>query len=636
MLRDITSLARGCQYDFRPTASPNDQLHYLFDEWVPYYRTKWATARYLRPGRILEIGVRYGYSALAFLNACPSAEYVGIELDTDSYGGEAGALNWARQKTALYNAQFIVADSQKFDRFPGGDYDLIHIDGQQDEKGFEHDMEVALRQASHVLVDGYFWTRENFLTASEFLFRNRDLIEFYGVIPGYAGDLLIARKETPKSGSGAVCTSADIRGAYTKHYYLGDCGGFDSFKRTRGTKLEDGRLRTVAQLADLATRGRALDLGCGRGELSIALARAGFETAGIDYSADAIALAEDAKAATEDPSLNLKFICSDVARAPLEGTYDLVVAADLIEHLAPQELDKLYKKVAGHLAPDGLFVLHTFPNLWYYRYEHARKRHLAQSVGAYLPANARSRYERLMHINEQSPRVLRRQLRGYFPHVLLWFSDHELSAPYENLRRRFSIAEMRRSGDLFAIASKRHLDVASVLAHFRMQPIDALSTGDLLVRTVRAPAMVQPESKFDVDLIVTNRSKVPLKSFPPNPVHLSYHWIEGNSGQVAILDGTRTLLEPPLDGQSERRYRMSVTAPMNPADYILRATLVQESCGWFDAGPVGAFSDKCVKVGDQNPGARPKRSMISDERKGNPDVDEQGEHRADRRGSEAA
>src|ERR1035438_4093889 len=54
---------RGKQsdYDFRLSACPDDPFRYLFDEWVPYYRGKWAIARYLQPKRILEIGVRYGY-----------------------------------------------------------------------------------------------------------------------------------------------------------------------------------------------------------------------------------------------------------------------------------------------------------------------------------------------------------------------------------------------------------------------------------------------------------------------------------------------------------------------------------------------------------------------------------------------
>src|ERR1039458_4621811 len=57
-------------------------------------------------------------------------------------------------------AEFLIADSQKMSSFPGGSYDLIHIDGQQDGKGTLHDLDLALGQGRYILVDGYFWTRE--------------------------------------------------------------------------------------------------------------------------------------------------------------------------------------------------------------------------------------------------------------------------------------------------------------------------------------------------------------------------------------------------------------------------------------------------------------------------------------------
>lgn len=596
MFQEIIDLARHSEYDFRQSACPDDSFRHLLDEWLPYYRGKWAIARYLQPKRILEIGVRYGYSALAFLNACPSAHYLGIDLDSDSYGGTKGAIEWARSHTRDYQAEFITGDSQKFDRFPGADYDLIHIDGQHDEKGFLHDMEVAIGQARYILVDGYFWTRDNFLSASEFLFCNKDLIEFYGVIPGYAGDLLIVAKEIAVSSQERASSSSHIRGAYTSSYYLSDCGGFDSFKRTRGRNLDVLRLRAVAQIAGLAPAGRALDLGCGRGELSIALAKLGCDVTAIDYSPDAIALAESAKSSVGDPSLRIEFVCEDLLRTPLEGNYDAVVAADVVEHLAPVELDTLYERIAAHLSTAGLFVIHTFPNSWYYRYEHARKLRIARSVGAYLPLNPRSRYEQLMHINEQSPRVLRRQLRRHFPHVLVWFCDHKVSDPFENLRRPFSIREMAQSGDLFAIASKRPVEPCAIAREFRMESGFPISKGDLVIEVLNAPTAVLADSTFTVDLLVRNGTDTPLKSCPPNPVHLAYHWLEAASSRIVVFDGERTPLVPPLAGHSERRYQMAVRTPLKKTGYALRATLVQEYVQWLDGPPAEAFADILINV----------------------------------------
>src|ERR1700730_2815552 len=131
MLQEILDFSRTGDYDFRVTANPEDPCRHLFEEWVPYYRTKWAIARKLQPARILEIGVRYGYSALAFLNACPEASYIGIDVDSELYGGVKGAIEWARNSTRNYNASFLITDSQGLDRLPDGVYDLVHIDGQQ-------------------------------------------------------------------------------------------------------------------------------------------------------------------------------------------------------------------------------------------------------------------------------------------------------------------------------------------------------------------------------------------------------------------------------------------------------------------------------------------------------------------------
>ena len=288
----IIDLCEDSHYDFRLTANPQDPLRHLFEDWVPYYRLKWAIARELRPKRILEIGVRYGYSASAFLDACPEAEYLGIDNDSGLYGGVPGALGWAQETLRGHKADFLMADSQQFERLPGHDfYDLVHIDGQQDGNGYLHDLEISLNQSRYILVDGYFWTRENFLAASEFLYRNRRCLAYYGVIPGYAGELLIKTRTTSQAPSRKIQSSAQIRDTYTAEYYLEDRAGYDSFKATLGATLTDNRLRTVAEIAGLAPRGRALDIGCGRGEVSLAMARQGFAVTAIDYSADAIKLA---------------------------------------------------------------------------------------------------------------------------------------------------------------------------------------------------------------------------------------------------------------------------------------------------------------------------------------------------------
>jgi predicted O-methyltransferase YrrM len=580
MLEEIIQAAEKSTYDFRVTAYPEDPLQHLFQEWLPYYRLKWAIARILQPESILEIGVRFGYSALAFLDASPSAHYVGIDIDSPAFGGSVGAIDWAAKAFKKYNTEFVITDSTQLQRFPGDRYDLIHIDGQQDGVGTIHDLTLSVVQADYILVDGYFWSRQNFLSASEFLYRYRDLIEFYAVIPGYAGELLIKTNHQKANGAtGQAGSSAALRSTYTKEYYLRDCGGYEGFKRTLGATLEDPRLQVIANLARACPARRALDLGSGRGELCLEFARRGIEVTGIDYSRDAVEIARTATNRLPDLSRLISLKCSDVNSADLQGTYDFAVAVDLIEHMRPEELDRLYARTAQHLSKDGLFIVHTYPNLWFYQYGYPKRLKTAARIGAYLPTEPRSRYELLMHINEQSPRVLKRQLAQHFPHVLLWFGSP--SQPVDNLERKFALSEIRGSPDLFAVASHSPIPLDKLLNQFRMPalPDEALNSIKLKIQSCPSELVVSTHSA--VSVLLENQTDMDLRSAAPYPVHLSYHWLSAN-GNVVVHEGIRTRLTPDAWAGSSTTYQTDVLAPLQTGSYVLRLTLVQEGVRWFD------------------------------------------------------
>lgn len=596
----IVRRARRSEYDFRTTACAQDPLAHLFSQWVDYYKLKRSIASELRPASILEIGVRFGYSAAAFLHANPAARYVGIDLDCDRFGGVNGAIEWARKIIAPFDATFVISDTQKMERLPGGVYDLIHVDGQQDAQGFPRDLALALKQARYVLVDGYLWTRSNFLNLSESLLRHADIVDWYGVIPGYAGDLLIKVSDQYLEQSQALARTADgsslpLRKCYSEEYYLKDCGGFESYTKHRGQVLQDGRLQAVAALTLLRGSGRALDLGCGRGELSYFLATHGFEVTAIDYSAAALCLAE--KCFADDDGLRdaVAFVRGSICTAPLEGHYRVAIAADVIEHLAPAEVDQLYARVSDHLTPDGLLVVHTFPNAWYYRFDYPRRRRIADSVGAYLPEEPRSRYEQLMHINEQSPAVLQRQLEEHFRHVVLWFGDP--ADPGGSLIRRFTRRELCAARDLFAVASNEPISVAALRRCLVMDPLPSLAEGALSIMAKTPPQAVAVNSEFLIDLDIGNHTDVPLTSYPPHPIYVAYHWLDHTGASVVVWDGERT---PALVAARGRCHaKITIKAPDKTGDYLLRITLVQEKVRWLDEEPTRLFVDLAIAVGKQ-------------------------------------
>src|SRR4051812_22368252 len=79
---------------------------------------------------------------------------------------------------------------------------------------------------------------------------------------------------------------------YSKEYYLNSCLGFEEFKKYKGKKVHK-RIKDYCDLLRLKKGMKVLDLGCGRGDLTIECARRGAQVIGVDYSKDGITLAKD-------------------------------------------------------------------------------------------------------------------------------------------------------------------------------------------------------------------------------------------------------------------------------------------------------------------------------------------------------
>ncbi|AYY58232.1 hypothetical protein EGY20_15710 [Burkholderia multivorans] len=116
------------------------------------------------------------------------------------------------------------------------------------------------------------------------------------------------------------------------------------------------------------------------------------------------------------------------------------------------------------------------------------------------------------------------------------------------------------------------------------------------INVVDAPTLVGANTSFDVRVDVSNQSNFQLSSRAPNPVHLSYHWLDGTGEQVVVFDGERTRLPMSLMPGDERQMQASVVAPASPGRYMLRLTLVQEGIAWLDGSGSTAFCDAVVTV----------------------------------------
>lgn len=595
MFEEIIRQAQATAYDFRQTANLDDPLIDLFDRWLDYYKLKWAIAHVLQPTSILEIGVRFGYSAIAFLDASPQAHYLGIDLDTDTFGGVKGAINWAKKKTQGYDAEFLIADTQTMARFPGEVYDLIHVDGQQDGDGSFHDLEMAIKQGRYILFDGYLWTQANFLAASNFLFDHAEVLEFYGVIPGYAGDLLI--KVSPdylravnSPGLNQQSPLARRRSSITCVQSTGQP------VQQASPNLTDPLLQAIAAIAGLPPQGRVLDLGCGQGELASYFAHQGLAVTTLHP-----VLPEGADRL--EPASAIQILPDDSLDASLQGSYDLVLATDLVEYLTAEEVDRLYQQIAQVLTPTGLFVLHAFAPGWYARYEYPRRRRLATQIGAIMPPRPKGRYELLLPLQAQSPRSLKHQLGHYFHHTLVWAGD--AADPQGSLARKATPSELRSSLNFFAVASHQPIATEEIVRCLQMQPLSGLVQQSLQLEVAQFPAVVAVGEEFEVLVALTNHTGLVLNSYGPNPVHLTYHWLDETAQTYLVYEGVRSKLFPPLGQRRECGRSGATPAATYPLRirglhvggcYTLRVTLVQEAVQWFDQPPISLFQDISIRL----------------------------------------
>ena len=151
--------------------------------------------------------------------------------------------------------------------------------------------------------------------------------------------------------------------------------------------------------ARMALGRRVLDLGCGSGYGADVLAREAREVLGIDISDDAIDYARQHYRA-----VNVRFERASCLEIPApDGSFDLVVAFEIIEHLSDWRAFLL--AVRRVLAPTGQFLVST-PNQLYY----------AEARAALGPNP--------FHVHEFEYGEFQRELEAVFPRVALYLENH--------------------------------------------------------------------------------------------------------------------------------------------------------------------------------------------------------------------
>lgn len=178
-----------------PTATPG-----RIEEYKEYYKVKYEICKKQSPIRIAEIGVRAGYSAWTFLQACPEATYIGIDANNGTHGGQGGQdgsfFEWTAHILTEYDVELIEMDTQWTDDLGITDIDFFHVDGDHTTKGVQNDLSLAFESINDtglILVDDITYLESVSIGVRAWIMRmgNEITTEF---VPSLRGEMLIRRK----------------------------------------------------------------------------------------------------------------------------------------------------------------------------------------------------------------------------------------------------------------------------------------------------------------------------------------------------------------------------------------------------------------------------------------------------------
>jgi ubiquinone/menaquinone biosynthesis C-methylase UbiE len=253
---------------------------------------------------------------------------------------------------------------------------------------------------------------------------------------------------------------------YTEEYFRTACEGYDEFNTSEGEQLSR-RLKSAFALAEVRPGMAVLDVGCGRGEILRHAAQLGADAYGIDYAEVAVNMSHQIIEGINDIAPGSTYVYqADAKKLPFPtGAFDRVLMFDVVEHLHPWELHEALLEVRRVLKPDGRFIVHTAPNIWYDRYAYPLVRGLRRLTGSgdKYPKDPRQflvSVNEHVHVNEQSIWSMHQTLRraGFKGRVWLESPPQDWGTSPLDLARRFVFrAPLLRwffQREVFAVAAK--------------------------------------------------------------------------------------------------------------------------------------------------------------------------------------
>lgn len=183
-------------YPKDPTATPE-----RIEQYEEIYGVKYEICKTKNPKKIVEIGVRCGYAAFSFLQACPNAVYIGFDNNNGTHGGRGGEdgsfFKWAEKILDKYNVKLIELDTQTVDNLNIYNVDLFHVDGDHTTEGVMHDLDLAYKAINDyglILVDDMDYLDTVKKGVNEWLYKKSSLVSSI-YKKSLRGEMLIWKKE---------------------------------------------------------------------------------------------------------------------------------------------------------------------------------------------------------------------------------------------------------------------------------------------------------------------------------------------------------------------------------------------------------------------------------------------------------
>lgn len=151
--------------------------------------------------------------------------------------------------------------------------------------------------------------------------------------------------------------------SFDKNYFYNICLGSDEFKKTGGRKLHP-KVKSMIDAIGIRSSMNVLDIGCGRGDITLYVAKRAKSVTGIDYSTEAIKIANRIKK-KYPPKIKGKtkfYVMSATDLNLKENSFDLILLIDIFDHLSIKEQEKMLNAIVKLLKVGGEIYLKTCAN----------------------------------------------------------------------------------------------------------------------------------------------------------------------------------------------------------------------------------------------------------------------------------